>query len=127
MPNHHRPKKKSDNSPNPIEIDKQPNDAPENENVIYDYNEFTGEIERTTVAAAHKNSASKSNSKRAMESYARYSSIGFQMLAAMLLGAFGGLQLDKWLQTSPWLTVLLTLLGVAMAMYIVIKETTKPS
>lgn len=94
------------------------------EKVTYNYNEFTGEIERIKDS---DNKQLKSPPKRTFESYARYSTLGFQMLAAMLIGTFGGLQLDKLLHTKPWLTIIGTLLGVAMAMYIIIKETAKPS
>lgn len=89
----------------------------------YDYNEFTGEITRKTSKS--DNSDQKSDAQGSMSNYARYSSLGFQMIAAILLGVLGGIWLDKLLHSSPWLTLLGTLLGVALSMYIVIKEATR--
>lgn len=56
----------------------------------------------------------------------KYTGIGFQMLATIGLGAFGGMALDKKLNTSVIFTVTLSLLGVAIAMYLVIKDFLKP-
>lgn len=56
-----------------------------------------------------------------LRDYARYSAIGMQMMTAMLLGAFGGRWLDTRLGTSPFLLLLLLLLGVAYALYIVVR------
>jgi F0F1-type ATP synthase assembly protein I len=118
----HQPPPENNEEAKPDHAAKQ---QPENKNetVTYNYNEFTGEIERNTH---NEDLILKSAPKRAFDSYAQYSSIGFQMIAAMLLGALGGLQLDKRLHSSPWLTVIGTLIGVALAMYIIIKETAKP-
>ena len=64
---------------------------------------------------------SKLGKKRNPNVYLRYSSIGFQMMAAMLLGAFGGMRLDAYLGTKPLMLIVLLLLGVAYSLYIVIK------
>ncbi len=95
--------------------------APSTETPEYEYNEMTGEIE-IKKAGDNTKEIKEAKEQKAMQNYVRYSSLGFQMLAAMLLGVFGGLQLDKWLHTAPWLTVLLTLFGVGMAMFIIIRE-----
>lgn len=68
-----------------------------------------------------KTNESKSAKKRNPNVYLRYSSIGFQMMAAMLLGAFGGMRLDTYLGTKPLMLIVLLLLGVAYSLYIVIK------
>jgi F0F1-type ATP synthase assembly protein I len=47
--------------------------------------------------------------KRNPNAYLRYSSIGFQMIAAMLLGAFGGIRLDTYLGTHPLMLIVLLL------------------
>ena len=40
------------------------------------------------------------------------SSLGIAMVAAILIGLFIGYQLDKWLDTSPWFTLIFLLLGI---------------
>ena len=61
--------------------------------------------------------------KKALKTYARYSSIAFQMLAIMLAGVFGGRELDKWVDWDfPVFTLVLTILAVFLAIYTVIKD-----
>ena len=61
--------------------------------------------------------------KKAINAYARYSSIAFQMLVIMLAGVFGGRELDKWLDWDfPVFTLVLTILAVFLAIYTVIKD-----
>jgi uncharacterized membrane protein YeaQ/YmgE (transglycosylase-associated protein family) len=48
--------------------------------------------------------------------YAKYSSLGIQMVVIILIGAFGGKALDSWLQWNfPVFTVALTILSVVGA------------
>ena len=64
--------------------------------------------------------------KKALNAYARYSSIAFQMLAIILAGVFGGRELDKWVEWEfPVFTLLLTILAVFLAIYTVIKDLLK--
>ena len=64
-----------------------------------------------------------SDKKGGLSSYARYTSISFQMIAIMLLGVFGGMQLDKWLMTGfPVFTFVLTIVAVVLAIYSAIKD-----
>ncbi len=64
--------------------------------------------------------------KRALNAYARYSSIAFQMLVIMLAGVFGGRELDKWVEWDfPVFTLMLTILAVFLAIYFVIKDLIK--
>jgi len=61
--------------------------------------------------------------KKALNSYVKYSSIAFQMLAIMLAGVFGGRELDKWVEWHfPVFTLTLTILAVMLAIYTVIKD-----
>lgn len=61
--------------------------------------------------------------KKYLDSYARYSSIGFQMLAIILLGVFGGVKLDQWLKLGvPVFTIILSILSVVLAIYYAIKD-----
>ena len=64
--------------------------------------------------------------KKELNSYARYSSIAFQMLGIMLAGVFGGRELDRWLEMQfPVFTLTLTILAVILAIYFVIKDLLK--
>ena len=57
-----------------------------------------------------------------LESYARYSSLAFQMFAIIGLGIFGGVKLDNWLNIGfPVFTVLLSIISVAAAIYSAVK------
>ena len=61
--------------------------------------------------------------KKYLDSYARYSSIGFQMLAIILIGVFGGVKLDQWLKLeAPVFTVILSILSVILAIYYAVKD-----
>jgi len=40
------------------------------------------------------------------------SSLGIAMVASIFIGLFIGYQLDKWLDTSPWLTLIFLLFGI---------------
>lgn len=64
--------------------------------------------------------------KKQLNSYARYSSLGFQMLAIILLGVFGGYKLDQWLEFEfPIFTLLLSMLSVILAIYYAVKDLLK--
>lgn len=57
-------------------------------------------------------------------SYLRFSGIGFQMAAVIGVGAYAGWWIDKQLHWGfPLFTLLLSLGGVAAAIYFLIKET----
>ena len=64
----------------------------------------------------------KNQNKRALNNYAKYSGMAFQMLAIILLGLFAGYKLDVWLHTKPLLTIVLSLLSVIIAIYIVTRD-----
>ncbi|MFT3884421.1 MAG: AtpZ/AtpI family protein [Flavobacteriales bacterium] len=66
--------------------------------------------------------------RKQVNNYLRYSGIGFQMAATIGLGAFAGWWLDKQLQWGfPLFTLVLSLGGVAAALYFLIKETGRKS
>ena len=67
----------------------------------------------------------KDQNKRALNNYAKYSSMAFQMLVIILLGLFAGYKLDIWLHTKPLLTVILSLSSVILAIYFVTKDLLK--
>ena len=61
--------------------------------------------------------------KKQLSDFARYSNIGFQMLAIILAGVFGGLYLDKWLELEFHIfTPVLSILSIFIALYHAIKD-----
>jgi hypothetical protein len=61
-----------------------------------------------------------------LESYARYSSLAFQMFAIIGIGIYGGVKLDQWLELGfPVFTVLLSILSVSAAIYTAVKDLLK--
>ena len=61
--------------------------------------------------------------KKQLNKFVRFSGVGIQMGVVITLGALGGDQLDKKLETSqPWFTIVLSLFAIAAALYLVIKE-----
>ncbi len=57
--------------------------------------------------------------------YLKYLGLGSQLAATVLVTVFLGLWLDKKLNTSPFLTIVLSLLGVFSALYNFIKTVTE--
>jgi len=61
-----------------------------------------------------------------MRALAKYSGLGFQMLAIIGIGAFAGIKLDAYFHTrNPWFTISLMLLGVVVALYQIIRSLTR--
>ena len=60
--------------------------------------------------------------KRQLNAYARYSGMGVQMLVIILAGVFGGYKLDMWLHTRPFLTIILSIIAVLIAIYSVTRD-----
>lgn len=64
--------------------------------------------------------------KQTLYYFVKYSNIGFQMLAIILAGVFGGLKLDEWLNLNfKYFTVSLTILAVFAALYNALKDLLK--
>ena len=57
--------------------------------------------------------------------YATYSNLAFEMGAVIALGVFGGIKLDKLLNVSPLFTVVCSLAGIAISLYLIIRSTMK--
>lgn len=58
-----------------------------------------------------------------LSDYAKYSSLAFQMIVIILVGVFGGMKLDKWLDTRfPVFTVVLSVVTVMFALYYSLKD-----
>jgi F0F1-type ATP synthase assembly protein I len=60
-----------------------------------------------------------------LDNYGKYSSLGFQMIAIMIAGVFGGIYLDKWLHSKPIFTIVLSLISVALSMFYTVKDLSK--
>lgn len=62
-----------------------------------------------------------------LREYARYSTLGFQMLFVILLFVFGGMKLDDWVQglDFPLFTLLGAIVGVVLGIYYAIRDVTK--
>ncbi len=55
------------------------------------------------------------DSKEVFRSLSMLTQVSLQLLIPILIGVFGGIGLDKTLHTSPWITVVGAVLGVAAA------------
>lgn len=62
-----------------------------------------------------------------LNAYAKYSAVGIQMAVIISGGCYGGFKLDEYYKnTTPIFTIILSLLSIAIAMYIVLKDFIKP-
>ncbi len=65
----------------------------------------------------------KKDKKNPLKFYAVYSALGLQMAVIVFAGAFGGREVDKWLQWHfPVFTVVLTLLAIVLSILYGIRE-----
>lgn len=65
----------------------------------------------------------KDQLKRSLNSYLTYSGLAIQMGALIALGAYGGKWLDAELDlVKPWFTLLGTLLGMALGLYLILRQ-----
>jgi len=55
----------------------------------------------------------------------RYATMGTQILITIVLFTFAGYKIDKWLNTLPVFIILLSLIGVAVALYFAVKDLMK--
>ena len=64
--------------------------------------------------------------KKPLNVYAKYSTLGFQMIAIILAGLFGGIKLDEYLVLEfPVFTLTLSILGFVIAFYFLFKQAPK--
>lgn len=52
----------------------------------------------------------------------KYSGMAFQMIGIILAFVFAGVYLDRWLETGPIFTVVMSLLGVAGGLYTSLRD-----
>lgn len=60
--------------------------------------------------------------RRGARNYMKYTGMAFQMIGIMLVFVFAGIFLDGRFDTSPWLTIVFSLLGVAGGLYGALKD-----
>ena len=63
-----------------------------------------------------------SDPRKNLNDYARYSGMAFQMLAIILSGVLAGFKLDQWLHSKPILTIVLSVVSVALSIYFVTRD-----
>ena len=64
--------------------------------------------------------------KERLNNYARFSGVGFQMLATIGVGVSGGIKLDNiYPNNYQVFTVICSLISIGVALYLVIKQVTK--
>ncbi len=65
-------------------------------------------------------------SENSLQSYAKYSSLAFQMLFIILAGVFAGRLLDQWIGLkTPIFTAILALASVILSVYYAVKDLLK--
>lgn len=74
------------------------------------------------MADPQPNPKKEKNNNDGLGAYSRYSTIAIQMVVIIIATALGGVQLDKLAGTTHLFTIILSLLGVASAMWLIIKE-----
>lgn len=61
--------------------------------------------------------------KKSFDNYVKYSGIGFQMLAVIAAGVFGGYHLDRHVGNKmPVFLILFSTISVGLSIYIAIKD-----
>ena len=64
----------------------------------------------------------KQDKRPLLTGYGRFSGVAFQMGLLICMGTFGGIYLDKILKLSPLFTLIGSLGGIALAIYVVVKD-----
>ncbi|RLD61228.1 MAG: hypothetical protein DRI95_14490 [Bacteroidetes bacterium] len=78
-------------------------------------------MENKESKASQKNQRPKTKAR--LNNWAKYSSLSIQMVVTILIGFFGGLKLDEFLQWKfPIFTVVLSLLAIFAALWFVVKD-----
>jgi hypothetical protein len=74
----------------------------------------------------NQSNSPKKNQPDDRNAYMRYATMGTQMMVIIGLGVFGGYKLDNWLGLKiPVFTLILSLLSVAGAIYLSVKDLIK--
>lgn len=67
--------------------------------------------------------------QKPLNSYAKYSSLGIQMVLIIGGGCYAGYKLDEYFKNTetPIYTIILSLVSIGLAMYVVLKDFIKPT
>ncbi|MGZ3751082.1 MAG: AtpZ/AtpI family protein [Mucilaginibacter sp.] len=66
------------------------------------------------------------NGKRELSDYAKYSAMGFQMIAIIGICTYAGYKIDQSANhQTKWVTAILSLAGVLISLYVVIRSVKK--
>jgi ATP synthase protein I len=71
---------------------------------------YPARVARQAAAPVNRNQTPRF--KRAFDQVSRYGSVGLEMGFSVAIGILIGYYLDRWLGTSPWLTLFLLVCGV---------------
>ena len=83
-------------------------------------------MEKKPDTEFEKLEAAAEEAQAPMNTYIKYSSLGFQMIASIGLGAWGGHALDNSLHnTTPWATIGCALLGIAISLFLLFRSIPK--
>ncbi len=79
------------------------------------------------MEAPKKSSESKpEKTKKYLHDYARYSTLAIRLIAIILIGFFGGMKLDQYLNLEfPIFTLVLAFAGLFLSLYLLIKDLLK--
>ncbi|WP_184547958.1 AtpZ/AtpI family protein [Mucilaginibacter sp. FT3.2] len=73
--------------------------------------------------AQNEQGDNKDNEGGGLNTYAKFSGIAFQMVVVIGIGAFAGYKIDEATNhQTKWVTALLSLVGVFISLYIVIRS-----
>jgi F0F1-type ATP synthase assembly protein I len=79
-------------------------------------------MEEQTTQKEQKDRETK-QSGSSLSNYAKYTGLGLQMVIIILITVWGGIKLDElFLLETPVFTIILSLVGVAAAIYTAIKD-----
>lgn len=81
-------------------------------------------MQEQTTQKETKNPPKKDEERNSgLHNYVKYSGLAFQMIAIILVTVWGGNKLDKlFLLETPVFTIVLSLFGVAAAIYVAVKD-----
>lgn len=80
-------------------------------------------MEDPSLKKKHRKTEETNQENKGLNDWARYTSLGVQMILIILACVWGGIKLDKLLGfKSPVFTVILSLLGVFAAIYTAVKD-----
>jgi ATP synthase protein I len=81
-----------------------------------------GPLAKPALALKKEDSSGLSETARTMQAANPYFSAVWKMVGGALFGVGGGYLLDKWLGTSPWILIGLSVAGISVGFYGFIRD-----